>query len=392
MDDLKDRFHDAGERIEVPGDAYEHFSRELERRGRAARVTSTVVGLVITGALISAGVVTLLARGGPDGSTPISQPSGARSAGRTAIAFEKQLGEKGGIAIVAGKGAAPATIVEEPKGGTVSAFSASQDGTRIAFSKVDPFSEGGVADREHLFVAASDGSDRQVIYTPDPRLAPPVGIVQTAWAPNGETLGFVLSEWDPTLRSEGSETRRLWTVPTDGSGPARPITPAGDRVDSFAWSPDGSQVVLSMVRSGSSGSNDLWTMDLEDGSMTRVVDLPTDDVYPSWSPDTTQIVFTALDSEAYRSQIFSVDVATGRTWKVTSDSAGRDWAPQWSADGSQIAFERIDDDGCGLWVVDAVGEGQAPRSGAPWFENTNPDHFGGTWCPAANMWVIPPKG
>jgi len=80
---------------------------------------------------------------------------------------------------------------------------------------------------------------------------------------------------------------------------------------------------------------DLFVLDLASNRERLVLDLERDIVYPSWSPDGARIAFMYVqDTDNW--DVFTVEVATGTVFRVTSDPAA-DANPSWSAPG-QILF------------------------------------------------------
>lgn len=100
------------------------------------------------------------------------------------------------------------------------------------------------------------------------------------------------------------------------------------------FSPDGSQVLLSMERGGNS---DIFKMDLATRRLTRLTDNPAIDVSPSMPPDGRRIGFT---SDRGGSQQIYVMSADGSNQKRITFGEGRYQTPVWSPRGDLIAFTR----------------------------------------------------
>ncbi|UCE26276.1 MAG: PD40 domain-containing protein [Candidatus Coatesbacteria bacterium] len=77
--------------------------------------------------------------------------------------------------------------------------------------------------------------------------------------------------------TSASATDWLWQVTTD---------PADD--SSPAWSPDGTTLAFSSIRSG---NFDIWTIPATGGTATQITTDPAYDVGPTWSPDGTTLAF-----------------------------------------------------------------------------------------------------
>lgn len=90
--------------------------------------------------------------------------------------------------------------------------------------------------------------------------------------------------YQPSL--SGDRSRISW-ISADG----KTVTPATDvlnNVNSFALSPDGKRLVVSL-REGS--ARDLWVMDLERNTRTKLTFVGNYNLQPLWSPDGTQVIF-----------------------------------------------------------------------------------------------------
>lgn len=100
------------------------------------------------------------------------------------------------------------------------------------------------------------------------------------------------------------------------------------------FSPDGTQVLLSMERSGNS---DIFKMDLATRRLTRLTDNPAIDVSPSMSPDGRRIGFTSDRGGTQQIYVMNSD---GSNQKRISFGEGRYQTPVWSPRGDLIAFTR----------------------------------------------------
>jgi hypothetical protein len=98
----------------------------------------------------------------------------------------------------------------------------------------------------------------------------------------------------------------------------------GER-DSFAWSPDGSQLAFSGVMDGPSA--DIYLYDVQSGKITRVSEDPAQDFAPSWSPDGNHIFYLAVDG-----------FGTGAGWAMTgvwaADDTGRNSTQLFASDSA----------------------------------------------------------
>jgi Tol biopolymer transport system component len=138
-------------------------------------------------------------------------------------------------------------------------------------------------------------------------------------------------------------------------------------------SPDGRRVAFDLVES--SYNQDIWTLDLAGGHLSRLTFDPEVDHGPTWSPDGRRIVF-----DSHRSGLggLYVKAATGAaseelllSWKDFSSSL------DWARDGRFILFQSWGPDRRGdLWVLPLTGS----RKPFPYLR-TAADESGGTFSP-----------
>ncbi len=120
--------------------------------------------------------------------------------------------------------------------GSVSGYSWSPDGARIAYVVASP---PGTLPEFSLRIINSDGSGSEQLTTGNRDTSP-------VWSPDGTRIAF---------RSE-SRDRALWVMKSDGSGLA-PLGPDNPAYMMHQWSPDGRTIVVS-------NGNDLYAIPLED--------------------------------------------------------------------------------------------------------------------------------
>jgi Tol biopolymer transport system component len=119
-----------------------------------------------------------------------------------------------------------------------------------------------------------------------------------------------------------------------------------------AFSPDGRQLVVER-QDPQMGTDDLWLLDLERGTESRITSDRGGDSWPTFSPDGSRIVYSST--------------STGLRVRGTSGDADRaigvpGASPHFSPDGRLILFQRQEPKtGFDLWVVPVEG-GQAPAA------------------------------
>ncbi|GAA4615969.1 hypothetical protein GCM10023195_70730 [Actinoallomurus liliacearum] len=194
---------------------------------------------------------------------------------------------------------------------------------------------------------------------------------EPALSPDGDRVVYTLTTQNAELdRAESS----LWEVTADGAAPRRLTHGPADTAP--CWSPDGSTVAF--LRAGR-----IHLLPADGGEATPLTSREPAAGAPVWSPDGTRIAFAApasvldpvapveIDRLGYkadglglignvRTQLFVVDVATGRTRRLT-DGDFLMGPPAWSPDGARLAFsasfgDRADVTGArAVHLIDADG-------------------------------------
>lgn len=130
-----------------------------------------------------------------------------------------------------------------------------------------------------------------------------------------------------------------------------------------SWSPDGKRIVFSSI--DKSGNNDLYILNLADGSLLRLTNDFYDDQNPSWSPDGNLIAFSS-DRTPFgakgKHNLFIFDLRTSTISYLTLGDHN-DYSPSWSKDGKWLVFTSDLDGAQNVWVTDMRYGSPAP-SGA----------------------------
>jgi Tol biopolymer transport system component len=125
----------------------------------------------------------------------------------------------------------------------------------------------------------------------------------------------------------------------------------------FRLSPDGHHIIASRT---SSGTSDLWRLEVDRGSFSRLTSSSALNLYPVWSPDGRTIVFrSGTQSNLFRKE----SNGAGDEQRITQSSNPQD-PTDWSRDGRLILYHEIgDDSGHDLWVLPVTPDGKpAPGS------------------------------
>jgi acylaminoacyl-peptidase len=207
--------------------------------------------------------------------------------------------------------------------------------------------------------------------------AGPAGLT---WSPDGTSLAFTMlveeetkpfvtpptkpegAEWaDPpkvitTLRYRADGAgylkrghRQLFVLPADGGTPRQLTRGAHDIASVFSWAPDGRSIFLSSNRREDSEleplDSEIYSLSLEDGSLSQVTDHYGPDDQPAVSPDGTRVAYVGFDDthQGYRVRRLWICERDGsREVQVVSDLDRSVRTPHWSADGSLLYYQYDD--------------------------------------------------
>lgn len=148
-----------------------------------------------------------------------------------------------------------------------------------------------------------------------------------AFFPDSKRILFAQQQWgekSPRLAVLNLETKEISVL--------KEFT-ADWLIDSFAISPDGGYLALSIWRWG--GYQDIFLMPAEGGELTAVTQDKATDADPAWSPDGRYILFSS-DRDGVNN-LYAYSLEDGALFKVTNMLTGA-FAPDVSPDGQQIVF------------------------------------------------------
>jgi gamma-glutamyltranspeptidase len=199
--------------------------------------------------------------------------------------------------------------------------------------------------------------------------APPSGIREAAWSPDGERLAVSRFDLIWTMTPDGGNAKRLVPRPIDWIAERDP-----------AWSPDGRSIAFG---ASTSGEFDVWVAPAGGGTPRRVTSLAGDERWPSWTTDGRLVFSHRARGGVYQLFVTAAD-GGGEPVKLTSGAAG-EWQGRVSPDGTRIAFVSDRDPDAGnemdVWVRELPAAGAAPV-GEPVRVTTAPgDESHPAWAP-----------
>jgi Tol biopolymer transport system component/polyisoprenoid-binding protein YceI len=203
----------------------------------------------------------------------------------------------------------------------------SPDGSKIAYTRGIATQTSGEPDQIYVLDTARSGRPKQLTD------ASFTATLWPTWSPDGSKLAFA--------RSEG-ESSSIWVMNANGKN-ARALT-EDDLVeettftpDEFpTWSPDGERIAFTSFLPD--GNDDIFVMNANGSSPTRLTNGPEYDADPDWSPNGELLAFSR-DGDIYTMRPDGSDV------RQLSRGSARDGAPAWSGDGRWLAFSRADESG-----------------------------------------------
>ncbi len=182
----------------------------------------------------------------------------------------------------------------------------------------------------------------------------------------GAVAALAVFGWSPTESLSGSHTLMLLpsgkVLAAAGFGGTAdfvspPINTTSEMYDPTATGPSGTpRIVFGSNRQ--QGNHDIYLMELDGTSQTRLTTSPAYDDQPKWSPDRTKIAF--MSDRDGNFEIYTMNADGSNQARITNNLAA-DGFPAWSHDGTKIAFVRGDlrnPSTFEIFVMDANGSNQ----------------------------------
>ncbi len=122
-------------------------------------------------------------------------------------------------------------------------------------------------------------------------------------------------------------------------------------LSSPSWSPDGKRIVFSSV--DKSGNNDLYILEMESRSLTRLTNDHYDDRDPAWSPNGKYVAFTSDRGASGNNGNYDIFLYNLETASIDYLTTGdfRYYSPTWSRDGSWLVFTSNLDGAQNIWMM-----------------------------------------
>ena len=148
----------------------------------------------------------------------------------------------------------------------------------------------------------------------------------------------------------------IYSMNSDGTSQTRLTTSAATDYQP-AWSPDHSKIAFVSNRDGVPS---IYTMDASGANQTRLTTVGTNYV-PEWSPDGSKIVFISeRDGGGANAREVYVMNANGSSQTRLTNNTAPEGFPAWSPDGARIVFESARSGQNFLYVMNADGSAQTP--------------------------------
>ncbi len=211
----------------------------------------------------------------------------------------------------------------------------SPDGRRIAFSSAR-------TGRSEIYVMNADGSNPvRLTNLPETVQASP------AWSPDGTRIAFV---------SDGGGTSTLRIVNADGSGMTSAKSGLSGLRPPLRWSPDGTRLAFTLYtpQGGGGTDQDLYTVELANGTLRRVTSNPGADGDPAWTAD-GRLVYATFAEGRRSVAIINADGSGGAP--LYDNPAHQEAEPTVSSDGTWLVYSALvaSEGWQQLWIVPVTG-------------------------------------
>jgi dipeptidyl aminopeptidase/acylaminoacyl peptidase len=216
--------------------------------------------------------------------------------------------------------------------------------------------------RQIYLIAPQGGEARQLSNSETP-------VTTFRWSPDGRSIAYIAPDAESKTHKDRQEKygdfeivkadhvmSHVWLLPLEGKAAA--LTSGQDfSIGGLEWSPDGRKIAFSATTDpalASSGSSDLYVVDVAGRSVRRIVSTSGPDRNPVWSPDSREIAFetsNGADFWMFLNSRVAVVPAEGGTPRVLTATFDED--PQlraWTSRG--LFFEARERTASCLYLID----------------------------------------
>jgi TolB protein len=191
--------------------------------------------------------------------------------------------------------------------------------TRIAYVSVEGQPP---AQKFQLIVADADGENQRLV------LESRYPLMSPSWSPDGQWLAYVSFE----------NKKSAIYVQFVRTGERRQVSARAGINGAPSWSPDGKKLALTL--GGSGGNPDIYVLELQTQTLTRITDDPAIDTEAAWAADGKSLFFTS--DRAGGPQIYKIGVSGTDHPKRITFGGNYNARPRVSADGNLLAMVTLD--------------------------------------------------
>jgi len=148
------------------------------------------------------------------------------------------------------------------------------------------------------------------------------------WTPDGKRIVFNSTKAGP---------RRLFWIPSDGSGPSEALSSGQSLPEPSSISPDGR--VLAYVELDPTTRRDIWLLPLAEPRTPRVfLQTSFNELMPIFSPDGRSMAY--VSDQSGRTEVYvQAYPGPGERWQISPDGGTE---PVWSHDGRELFYRNLD--------------------------------------------------
>ena len=204
-----------------------------------------------------------------------------------------------------------------------------------------------VTDGPRVYFRAWEGSNRVFRYVspeggeifPVQPALPNIDIYDIS--PNGAE--FVAGDLTGAVGSSDPYTHPLWRVPVSQGSPR---LLGGLRGREARWSPDGSTIAYALI-------SDLYLADSDGTNSRKLATVPGEPYSPQWSPDGRRIRLSVADARGLGMTLWEADLDQKTVRPLLRDwpSASRPRAGRWTPDGRYFFFTAIGEGTRDIWAM-----------------------------------------